>query len=280
MSALTNLLSNTRGTLEQIFKIGGHTGVSLKNNSGVAQIRNAADSAFARIQVGTPTANDDAVNKLYVETMKSIVLIKGQASGAAATNTAVEGMYVITTAGTTGANTYAVGDLAYSDGTNAGDMTRYAAEIRAVAVPQALTGGTATFEADSIYLWDADGSSWVKIGDIGSLTGAIRRIRMPLTNAASQNSTFSIPASARVSRAHVQVAVAYSGGATFQAGYTGVTNALLDTTDPVNLQVVGSYVFEMDQAWDTVAHTVLATIGGAPAAGSGFLTVEFANPNV
>ena len=44
-------------------KIGGATGPLLKNSSGVLQIRNTGDSAFANLSIANPTSDAHAVTR-------------------------------------------------------------------------------------------------------------------------------------------------------------------------------------------------------------------------
>jgi hypothetical protein len=60
------IIQKILGIVESTFQL-GKGGPKLKNSTGIIQARNAADSAFAKMQVATPTSNDDAGNKSYVD---------------------------------------------------------------------------------------------------------------------------------------------------------------------------------------------------------------------
>ena len=59
---------NTASTTSATFQVdSANTGPKLKNSSGVMQIRDSADAAFAKLSVLTPTADENATTKLYVD---------------------------------------------------------------------------------------------------------------------------------------------------------------------------------------------------------------------
>lgn len=264
-----------RGTIESIFMI-GLNGPQLKDSSGVLQVRNSADSGFARLQAATPTGDQDVVTKLYADQLEKPMIVSRQAdcSSSLPANTATRGFVVVTTAGT-GA---VIGDVLYDDGTSTGTMTIMpAVEGRTIAVTDSLTGGTISFEADSIYIWDDDGTEWLKIGDIGNITGPVRVIQYTIDNSASQDSTTSIPAGNQVLKCSLEITTPYSGGGTIEIGTTADADAFQATTDN-RPQRADTYVVEQNT---TVASSsvVRTTVGGAPAAGAGIVTVWYCNPN-
>jgi hypothetical protein len=275
---MANIFKNIAGALGNVFKIGlGANQVQLKNDSGTLQIRNSADDGYAILRAGTPLAANDVVTKNYADTLERTIKVARQAdcTSELPANTAVAGYVVVSTEGTG----TSIGDLLYDDGSETGTMSIVAAvEGRIIATTVALTGGSEVFDADSLYLWDLQGDAWVKIGDIGSVTGAVRTIRMALDNSASQESDATIPANNRVLSCRVEVTTAYSAGATISVGYTGAVDAFM-TTAQNNPQTEAEYVVEQDTASDSTARGVLITISNAPAAGVGVLVVEYCNPN-
>jgi hypothetical protein len=62
-----SVFSKLRGTMEQLFQIGGPTGSQLKNNVGALEGRNSADSGFAIVRGATPIAANDLATKAYVD---------------------------------------------------------------------------------------------------------------------------------------------------------------------------------------------------------------------
>jgi hypothetical protein len=49
----------------------GYSGFNLKNNAGVCEIRNTADDAMQKIRCASPSGNDDAATKGYVDPLVS-----------------------------------------------------------------------------------------------------------------------------------------------------------------------------------------------------------------
>lgn len=113
--------------------------------------------------------------------------------------------------------------------------------------------------------------------DSGGASGQVREIRIPITTAAAQTSVTSLPAGAIVSSAELNIQVAYSVGATISLGQAGAPTAFMLTTDN-NPQVPNLYQDMQDTAAPSV-NPLLVTVGGAPAAGSGFAIVRFAVPD-
>lgn len=266
---------NLVGTMNTYFQIGGPSGTRLKNNVGVFQSRNSDDTAFARFQVATPTADDDAVTKLYADTLEKPLIVARQADTSATlpSNTGVRGFIVVTTPGT-GA---VIGDILYDDGSGAGTTSILAAvEGRTIAVTDSLTGGSITFDADAIYIWDADGSSWIKIGDVGSVTGADRIIRFALGTVTIDSSS-SIPANARITQAWVDITTPYNAGATISLGIAGGTVDLVQATTDNVAQFGNTYVKDQDTSWGAGAAAVRATITAS--SGVGVASVFYSVPS-
>lgn len=275
MAAPGNFWANIRGTFSSFFSFGkNNAGIRGESSSELAA-RNASDSGLAQLQVATPTADNHAATKQYVDAIDRPRIVSRQAdcSVAIPNNTASAGYVVVTTAGS-GAS---IGDLLYDDGSSSGQMTILpAVEGQTIAVTDALAGGTISLDADSFYIWDADGSAWLKIGDIGSVTNAVKTIRFAINNSASQDSTNQVPAGAYVHKCVVHVVTPYSGGADISIGDTTTADKFLGTNQ-VNAQVAGMYVVEQSTN-QASASVVRKTITGAPAAGAGFVEVFYSLP--
>ena len=272
------LFKNLAGTMASFFQVGGPTGTAIKESGGVMQVRVSDDTAFARLQVDTPTADQDAVTKLYADTLEKPLIVSRQADTSASlpANTGVRGFVVVTTAGS-GA---VIGDLLYDDGSGAGTMSILAAvEGRTIAVTDALTGGTVTFDADSIYIWDADAgpAEWVKIGDIGNVTGPVRMIRFVVGTATIDSAT-SIAANDRIISASVDVTTPYSGGATIEVGKAGGTVDLLQDSGDNRPQSAHVYAKEQDTDWGAGSAAIRTTVTGA-GVGASTVIVRYSNPN-
>lgn len=270
-----SVFSKLRGTIETLFQL-GLGGPNLKNNAGVIEARNAGDGGFVVVRGASPVGSNDLATKTYVDTLASRTVVSAQFDGndPLPANSGVEHFYVVTTAGPQGA----IGELLWDDGTGVGDTTLLAAsDGRLIITTQAFTGGTVSLKAESLYAWDGGTSEWVNAG--GSATsGGVRVIRYAVTNAASQDSASKIPANAIILRARLNVSVPYSGGTTISIGRVG-SLALLQATTDNRPTVADIYEVPQETAWGGAENAVRTTIAGAPAAGSGFVLVEYSVPD-
>ncbi len=275
---MTNQMQDFDGTVKDIMQI-GMAGFKLRNVAGVGEFRNDVNNAYVVVRGAAPVGPYDFANRKYVDTIEPLLLVKRQADCTTVrpNNTAVEGYVAVTTAGD-GAITR---DILYDNGLNdAAKMEVLAArEGRCIATTVALTGGTIAFDPDSIYIDDAS-TPWLKIGDIGALTGPVRVERMDLANI-TKDSTFVIPANAKILSVSFEITTAYSAGATVDIGQAGDVDLVMANTEnnPLNL----NYKYcknNLDIAWGASALVLKVTVGGTPALGAGVVYVTFTNPNV
>jgi hypothetical protein len=270
-----SLWSKIRGTQELLFQL-GLGGPNLKNNAGAVEARNAGDTGFVVARGASPVGDNDLVTKAYADTLATRSIVTAQISGASAlpNNSATEHFIVVSTTGGTGT----IGQLYWDDGSGAGPVTVIGATSGSMILTTvALTGGTVSFKADTLYVWDTVATAWVAASGAGA-SGSLRVIRMAITNAASQSSASTIPANAVVVDTKVSVVTPFSGGATISVGQTGTAALLQATTDNL-ATVAGLYQTPQDVAWGGAALAVLVTIAGAPAAGAGFVVVQYAVPD-
>ncbi len=272
-------IDNIEGTSETKFQVGINRPLVRTTGTGEMEVRNLDDTGYARLRAATPVLDNDVVTKAYADTLAKPLIVTAQFNGnnALPANTGTRRFLVVSTTGANGT----IGDLVFDDGTGAGTATLLPAiEGRCIAVTTSLSGGTVSFDPDSIYIWDAGGPSWIKIGDIGSVTGAVREIRYVISNSATQDSVFAIPAGSIVTSCELKVTTPYSGGATISVGRAG-SLALIMTTAQNNPQnTTGTlYTSNQDTAWGASTLVVRTTVGGAPAAGAGVVIVRFTAPN-
>lgn len=274
-----SLFQKIRGTIETAFQIGLGRALIRSLSTGELEVRNASDTGYANLRVAAPVGDNDAVTKKYADTLTKPVIVSAQFDGnnALPSNTGTRQFFVVSTTGATAS----IGDLIFDNGSGVGTAeVLTSVEGRTIAVTDALSGGTVSFDPDSLYLWDADGSAWVKIGDIGAVTGAVRVVRYAITNAATQDSSSTIPANARVMWSKLVIGTPYSGGATISIGRSGSTSLLQATTDNLPQSTAGDiFMVEGDIDWGGSALAVRTTVGGAPAAGAGFVLVAYTVPN-
>jgi hypothetical protein len=271
---------NLKGTVATFFQFGIGRPAIKSLAGGQLEVRSSDDSAYANLRVATPSDDNDAVTKHYADKLEKPMIVSRQVDGdTTPTNTATRGHIIVNSNGTAAD----IGDVWFDDGSSSGNAELLTAvEGRTVAITDALTGGTVSWDADSIYIWDTDPATdvWVKIGDIGSLSGAIREIRYVIDNSATQDSTLAIPANNRIVFCSVEVTTSYSGGATISVGNTATADLFMGTTQN-NPQAAPGNIYEVGQ--DTgqggSATVVRTTVAAAPAAGAGVVVVRFCSPN-
>ena len=267
------LFQRLAGVIQNFFQFGGPAGAGLNQNAGALETRNAANTAFAVHRVAAPVGDNDAVTKAYVDEIFKPIPVSLQFNGNSAlpANSGTEQYYVVTT---TGANA-TIGQVLWDDGTGVGTVVVLAAKTgNEIVTTATFSGGTITLQTNQNYVWS--GAAWTNISP--TVAGVVSCIRMPITNAASQSSTTSIPANAIIRRAMLDITTPYSGGATIAVGQTGTTSLLMATGDNV-ATLANQYEASMDVAWGAGALAVLVTVAGAPAAGAGFCVVEYTSPN-
>jgi len=270
-----SLWSKVLGTIEATFQL-GLGGPKFKASSGALEARNAADNAYAVMRGASPVGNNDLVTKQYADTLATRYVIADQFDGNSSlpANTSTERFLVVTT---TGANA-SIGDLIWDDGTGTGTAVKLITTERMIMTQSALSGGTISLVADSMYWWDTNTSAWLLVSGSG-LSGTLRMIRLAITNAASQSSSSQIPANATVVETTLDIVTPYSAGATISVGQTG-TPALLQATTDNLATVAGQYQTPQDVAWGASPLAVLVTVAGSPAAGAGFCLVKYSVPDV
>lgn len=264
------------GTINSAFQL-GLGGPQLSANGAAIEAKNAGLSALAVMRGAMPVGDNDFVTKTYADNLAARYIVTAQANGGSAlpNNSGVEHFIVVSTSGVNAT----IGQLLWDDGSGAGVVTVVPAASGAMIVcTQALSGGTVTFKADTLYIWDTTAVAWTLAAG-GGASGTLREIRMPVTNAASQSSTTAIPANAVVADVKFEVTTPYSAGATVSIGQTGTAALLQATTDNLP-QTAAIYDVEGDTAWGASALAVLVTIAGAPAAGAGFVIVTYCVPDV
>src|SRR5215469_1409910 len=262
-----------KGTIETFFQI-GLGGPQLMNNSSVIEARNSGDTGFVVVRGAAPVGDNDLVTKTYCDQLAARYYVAQQFNGGSAlpSNSSTEQFYVVTTSGANAT----IGQLLWDDGSNSGTVTVLAAATgRFIVCAAAFSGGTVTFSADRIYIWD--GSAWQNAAGT-QVTGAVREIRFAITNAASQSSATQIPANAIAVSAELDITTPYSAGATITVGQTGSAALLMGTGDNL-ATVAGLYAVDQDTAWGSSALAVLVTVAGTPAAGAGQCIVRYTVPD-
>lgn len=197
----------------------GADGPRLIDAGGIVQVRNAANTAYARLKAAMPTDKDDVVTLKYLRTRADVVVV-GQIHGATPPAAGSGGrVFVCTTTG----GAYTARRLYYDTGAAWEEIP--AIEGLTMRVTDALTGGTVEFLADHLYVWDADGASWVDLGPATlTLSGVVQKRDVAVTyeTASPVSVGAALPASARVLEVKLDVTQAFDGsGPTLTVGDAG-----------------------------------------------------------
>lgn len=241
----------------------GKGGSKIKDSSGVVELRNNADSAYAIVRGDHPVGDNDLVTKRYLET-RADVQVTGQINGGSPPAVVPGAVYIVTTAG----GTYALKELYYGGAAAWEAIT--VPEGLTVVITDALTGGTDEYEADTIYVWDEDGSTWVKVGPSADVTGVEKneRVTIDYTDVGDNNVGSAVPTNGIVNKVLVNVTQAFNGTTpALKIGDVGDDDRLMAVAE-VDLTTVGRYVVDCYHLYGS-ATQVLANlaIGGTPTAG-------------
>ena len=263
-----SLWSKIAGTIESVFQL-GLGGPKIKNASGAVEARNSADNAYVVVRGADPVGNNDLTTRKWVETIATptIVTALADCSVALPASSGIEHFIVVSVTGS-GA---VVGDLLYDD---ASTVTIISAAARMIVTTVALVGGSINMAADSPYIWDTNGSTWVAAGPSG-VSGAIREIRFNVALATPTDSATSIPANAVVTETTLDVGTGYTGGTTISIGKAGGSATLLQATTDNLATVVGTYQSMQNVDWGAGSAAVRVTIVGGPAVGVAKCIVKY-----
>jgi len=251
----------------------GKQGTRIINNSGAVELKDK-DGNFVVGRGAAPVAENDFVTKKYLET-KADVTVSGQIDGANPPAAVPGAVYVVTTTG----GTYTAGELYYGITGPTWEAITVPDGLKIV-VTVALTGGTLEFAADTLYVWDAGTSAWLKIGPAPeAVTGVEKTERASLVFGTPGVIPVGSPVAINgiVIGVIVNVSVAFDGDtpATLIIGDVGDTDRLM-TNAEVDLSKVGRYLVDPYYLYAS-ATQVNATLGvGAnPSAGAAQIIVQW-----
>lgn len=269
------LMTNILGTLSQLFKIGGKSGIAIKNNSGVAEIKNAGDSAFATLraaQVGASPNLSDVVTYLDAAGMNANIefAFAGASAPSAGANTGKFGFCH------TSGGSYTAGDVVYDDGTALIKINT----VKKLTTTSAITG-TISLIANGSYA--KEGSSFVLKGDgSGTSTGMVQAIELAYTfGSTTVDSTTNVPNGARVVRVENVVGTAFNGTSpTVAVTVNGSTPVTIMATTESDLTTVNQYesLAITDIAAANEGKARLTVSGGSATTGAGKVLVFYVIP--
>lgn len=250
----------------------GKDGSRLRNSGDLTavEIRNKADTAFARLRAADPVGLDDVVTKRYLETQANVI-VTGQIDGGSPPAVVNGVMYICTTAG----GTFNLGDLYFGENGVWNPVVKL--EGMTVSVTDNLTGGTLTFSGDHRYLWDADGSAWVDLGPAPSETRVVKTYRATLAfgTGATTNVGSPLPVDAVVNRVLINVSQAFNGTApTVTVGVTGALAEVAASAE-IDLATVGLYIVDLRKSYVANEQLLMTYAADSSTAGAAQLEVFY-----
>ena len=186
----------------------GKGGTKFKENSGVMEARNNADSAYAIFRAATPVGDDDVATKGWV-IRRYGVKVTGQINGGSPPAAGSYGrIFICTTAG----GAYTLKYLYFDTGSIWEEIVPI--EAMTIGISDALTGGTDEYAADTAYIWDEDNTEWDKIGPIiDPNTGLMNHVKVTLahTDVGDNNVGSALPSGSIVISVSANVTQAFDG---------------------------------------------------------------------
>jgi hypothetical protein len=270
-----DMFKKIKGTIESLFHIGGPSGSAIKNNSGVIEARNSADSAYAKLralEIQTSPGINDIPTLLDIMAKVIQFSFDGASAPAAGTNTGKFG-FCHTTGGS-----YTNNDVVYDDGSNLRKLPRESCKL---IVTTDAVSGTVSLNQNGIYGWS--GSAYVLKGDGASTnTGIVKSIRVDYDYTdGNVDSTEEIPSGADVLCVTNSVTTALDGTApTVGVSVNGSTPLTILATTVSNVKVSAQY--ESDEKIHVeAANTGVVRVAVTPdssANGAGFVEVIYTSP--
>lgn len=250
----------------------GKGGPRLKDNGGVVEHRNSADSGFAIVRGDHPVGENDLVTKKFLET-RADVRVTGQINGGSPPVVVPGAVYIVTTAG----GSYALKELYYGGASSWEPIPVF--EGLRIAITDALTGGTDEYLSDRVYMWDEDGSTWINVGPLPSIPGMVRHERVTIAygDTGDNNLGSPVPTNGIVEMVTVNVTQAFNGTTNeLKIGDAGDDDRHMTVVE-VDLETVGKYVVHLYHRYgaDTQVLANLA-ITGTPTAGQCDIVMNWA----
>lgn len=215
----------------------GRGGVRIRSESGVLVARQNNGSTSARVAGADPQTDMDFVTKGYLE-RKADIIVSGSLNGGSPP-AVVNGQVLFCTA--TGGG-FTSGELYRGESGVWTLLPKFAGMKISVTI-----AGIGSFQADSLYLWDVEGTSWILIGATPATTAVKRYLSFDITMATPTgvNAISNLPSGAIVTSVLVQVTTVFNGTSpTIAVGFatdTPTANAGAMATDEVDMKTLGLY---------------------------------------
>jgi len=219
----------------------GKGGPRIKDNGGVFEMTNAADSALVITRGADPVGDNDYVTKrVFDQGGLGTLPVRGQIDGGAIPVSTIAGeVFIVTTTG----GGYTVNELYRGDGSSNAWTLIPVAEGQQIVVTDDLVGGSIQFIGDHAYLWDADAVTWVDIGPANAAAELIKTAIYDLAfGDAAVNVIITPPAFSTVDSIRVRVDTIWDTAATLVIELNGST--VLMPAIEIDLTIGGLYISE------------------------------------
>lgn len=250
----------------------GKRGPRIRDNSDVIEHRNQADDAFVIVRGDHPVGDNDLVTKKYLET-RANVIVTGQIDGGSPPAAGTPGrIFICTTAG----GSYTLKYLYRDTGSAWEEIVPI--EGMVISVTDALTGGTDEYEADHLYLWDADGATWVDLGPSPAVTGVVKTARLTFDYTdTGANLIVTVPSGAIATRVMLNVTQAWDVNQPYvEVGDATDADRLMEEkgNDLAKVELYIADCFYLYGA-STAINITLTNNGGTPTQGQATVIVQY-----
>lgn len=272
-------ISDLKGTFLNLLGVGGTAGFNLKNNSAVAEIRNAGDSAFVPIralEIQSGAGDNDLPTLLDLDGRVATISFDydGASPPGAGSNTGLFG-FVHTTGGARTA-----GDIVYDNGSA---LVLMPTEVAKHITTTTAVTGTISLIANGFYALVS--GSWVLKGDqSGTNAGQVMMIQIPVVfGDTTVDSTTSVPSGSKVVKTVVRVDTLFDGTTpTLLVAIQGSSPATVMSTAQNDIATADQYetnaVVDIGATETGLVRATLTPDGSA--AGAAIVQVYYSTPTV
>mgnify|MGYP005806471713 CR=1 FL=1 len=249
----------------------GKGGPRLVVDTGVIKSTQNDGSTLEEFKGATPTSADSFATKEYVDT-RAGAPVTGQINGGSPPAVVNGALYICTTTG----GAYTEKNLYYGKGGSW--VEKVPVEGQSIHVTDALSGGNQEYEADHIYVYDADNTEWDDIGPAAAATKIVKseRLAFDYTDTGANNVGSSLPANAKVRGVKLNVTQIFDGTTPVVKVGDSVDDDRHMTEAENDLETVGVYQTEVAHLYGSSTQVVATvTIGGSPSQGTAELEVEY-----
>jgi hypothetical protein len=265
-------------------------GAKVKNSSGVVEARNNGDSAYAVVRGADPVNANDLVTKQYLEAHAAIAVIGNIYDSGGSTPASTQ----FTGAGQEGkiaicnqsVGSFTIDYLYRLDTWNTDVATSTWTEIvptegMSINVTDASSGGTDTYLADHIYIYDADTTTWIAVGPAAADVSISKNLQAVLADDTSSPLACGTPSAANsvITKVIIKVTTAFDGTAPLlDIGISGTTDLYMDQTE-IDLKTIGTYIVDLHEI-DTGPTAIIATyVADSSTVGDANILIHYETPS-